>query len=57
MLAGSFPWLNSNPLLSAGIAVAFAIVLGVIIDHLLRRWHNHLARHDATPDADRTGRR
>ncbi|MFS0718938.1 DedA family protein [Arthrobacter sp. 1P04PC] len=57
ILAGSFPWLHSNPLLSAGIAVAFAIVLGIVIDHLLRRWHNHLGRHDAAPDADRTGLR
>ena len=34
-------------LLSAGIAVVFAIVLGVVIDHLLRWWHKRLGRHDA----------
>ena len=34
VLASSFPWLHHNPLLSAGIAVVFAIVLGVLIDHL-----------------------
>ena len=28
LLASSFPWLHHNPLLSAGIAVVFAIVLG-----------------------------
>jgi membrane-associated protein len=49
MLASSMPWLNRSPLLSAGIAVVFAIVLGIVIDHLLRRWHKRLARRDATP--------
>jgi membrane protein DedA with SNARE-associated domain len=47
VLASSFPWLHNNPLLSAGIAVVFAIVLGVLLDHLLRLWHKHLARNDA----------
>ena len=47
LLASSFPWLHHNPLLSAGIAVVFAIVLGILIDHLLRLWHKHLARNDA----------
>jgi membrane-associated protein len=47
ILASSFPWLHHNPLLSAGIAVVFAIVLGILIDHLLRWWHKHLARNDA----------
>jgi membrane-associated protein len=27
--------------------VVFAIVLGILIDHLLRWWHKHLARNDA----------
>lgn len=49
VLASSFPWLHHNPLLSAGIAVVFAIVLGVLIDHLLRWWHKRLGRHDARP--------
>jgi hypothetical protein len=51
VLASSFPWLHHNPLLSAGIAVVFAIVLGVVIDHALRWWHKRLGRHDA-PEAD-----
>ncbi|HEY8701748.1 MAG TPA: DedA family protein [Arthrobacter sp.] len=51
-LAGSFPWLHNNPLLSAGIAVVFAVVLGVLLDHLLRLWHKHLARNDARRRAD-----
>lgn len=51
VLASSFPWLHHNPLLSAGIAVVFAIVLGIVIDHLLRWWHKRLGRNDA-PDAD-----
>ncbi|MFP5311523.1 MAG: DedA family protein, partial [Actinomycetes bacterium] len=51
LLASSFPWLHHNPLLSAGIAVVFAIVLGIIIDHALRWWHKRLGRHDA-PGSD-----
>lgn len=47
LLASSFPWLHHNPLLSAGIAVVFAIVMGIVIDHLLRWWHKRLARNDA----------
>ena len=47
LLASSFPWLHHNPLLSAGIAVVFAIILGVLLDHVLRLWHKHLARNDA----------
>ncbi|MEE9095537.1 DedA family protein [Pseudarthrobacter phenanthrenivorans] len=46
LLASSFPWLHHNPLLSAAIAVVFAIVLGVLIDHLLRWWHKRLGRND-----------
>lgn len=49
LLASSFPWLHHNPLLSAGIAVVFAILLGILIDHLLRWWHRRLARHDEQP--------
>jgi hypothetical protein len=29
-----------------GIAVAFAVVLGVIVDHTLRWWHKHLEKKD-----------
>jgi membrane protein DedA with SNARE-associated domain len=47
LLASSFTWLHDSPLLSAGIAVVFAIVLGILIDHLLRMWHKHLASKDA----------
>ena len=46
LLASSFPLLHDNPLLGAGIAVVFAIILGIIIDHLLRWWHKRLGRHD-----------
>ncbi len=52
VLASSFPWLHHNPLLSAGIAVVFAIVLGVAIDHALRWWHKRLGRHDQPAPAD-----
>ena len=47
LVASSFPWLHSNPLLGAGIAVVFAIILGIIIDHALRWWHKRLGRNDA----------
>ncbi|MGO4454318.1 DedA family protein [Arthrobacter sp. RAF14] len=46
LVASSIPWLHHNPLASAGIAVAFAIVLGYVIDHVLRWWHKRLGRHD-----------
>jgi hypothetical protein len=42
-------------LLSAGIAVVFAIVLGVLIDHLLRWWHKRLGRNDRKSTASDTG--
>jgi hypothetical protein len=29
--------------------VVFAIVLGVLIDHVLRWWHKRLARNDVQP--------
>jgi membrane protein DedA with SNARE-associated domain len=47
LLASSFTWLHDSPLLSAGIAVVFAIVLGILIDHRLRMWRKHLASKDA----------
>lgn len=53
LLASSLPWLQRNPLLSAGIAVVFAILLGILIDHLLRWWHKRLGRLDAKADAER----
>lgn len=40
-------WVHNNPLLGVGIAVAFAVVLGVIVDHTLRWWHKHLEKKDA----------
>jgi membrane protein DedA with SNARE-associated domain len=54
LLASSFPWLHHNPLLSAGIAVVFAIVLGVAMDHALRWWHKRLGRHDDVPASSAT---
>jgi membrane protein DedA with SNARE-associated domain len=49
VLASSVHQLHDYPLLSAGIAVVFAIVLGVLIDHLLRWWHKRLGRNDSRP--------
>lgn len=43
LLASSLPWLHRNPLLSAGIPVVFAILLGIVIDHLLR-WGTRAGR-------------
>jgi membrane protein DedA with SNARE-associated domain len=43
LLASSFPWLHKNPLLSVVVAVVFALVLGVILDHaitVLHRWRD-----------------
>jgi hypothetical protein len=39
--------LHDYPLLGAGIAVVFAIILGIFIDHMLRWWHKRLGRNDA----------
>jgi membrane protein DedA with SNARE-associated domain len=49
VLASSVPWLHGSPLVGAGIAVVFAIVLGILIDHLLRWWHKRLGRNDVQP--------
>lgn len=50
LVASSVPLLHEYPLLGAGIAVVFAILLGIIIDHALRWWHKRLGRNDA-PEA------
>jgi hypothetical protein len=39
LLASSFPWLHHNPLLSVVVAVAFALVLGVVLDHSITVFH------------------
>lgn len=47
ILAGN--WVHEHPLLGVGIAIAFAIVLGIVVDHLLtwlHRWRD--ARGAAT---------
>ena len=44
LLAGQ--WVHNNPLLGVGIAVVFAVLLGVLIDHILRWWHKRLGRND-----------
>ncbi|MEO5315167.1 DedA family protein [Pseudarthrobacter sp. CC12] len=54
VLASSFSWLHRNPLLSAGIAVVFAILLGILVDHLLRWWHKRLGRRDTDTHASRS---
>lgn len=45
LLAGQ--WVHNNPLLGVGIAVAFAVVLGFVVDHALRWWHKYLEKKDA----------
>ncbi|WP_144662922.1 DedA family protein [Paenarthrobacter nicotinovorans] len=54
LLASSFTWLHGNPLLSAGIAVVFAIIMGILIDHLLRWWHKRLGSPYTKTDAPHT---
>jgi NhaP-type Na+/H+ or K+/H+ antiporter len=44
-------WVHNNPLLGVVIAVGFAVVLGVIVDHSLRWWHKHLEKRDAEKKA------
>lgn len=45
LIAGQ--WVHDNPLLGVGIAVVFAVVVGFLIDHVLRWWHRR--RGDAEP--------
>jgi len=45
LLAGQ--WVHNNPLLGVGIAVAFAVALGFVVDHALRWWHKRLEKKDA----------
>lgn len=40
-------WVHNNPLLGVGIAIAFAVVVGFVVDHALRWWHKHLEKKDA----------
>jgi membrane protein DedA with SNARE-associated domain len=51
LLAGQ--WVHNNPLLGVGIAVAFAVLLGIVVDHALRWWHKYLERRDAARTAAR----
>ncbi|WP_237759911.1 DedA family protein [Arthrobacter alpinus] len=37
-------WVHDNPLLGVGIAIAFAIAIGIFVDHALKRVHRHLDR-------------
>ncbi|MDQ4503635.1 DedA family protein [Sinomonas sp. ASV322] len=47
LLASSFPWLHKNPLLSVVVAVAFALVLGVVLDHSITVFHRWRDAKDA----------
>ena len=52
ILAGN--WVHQHPLLGVGIAIAFAIVLGIVIDHLLtwlHRWRDTRGAAAATSRA------
>ncbi|MFJ4168791.1 DedA family protein [Paenarthrobacter sp. NPDC089714] len=49
LLAGQ--WVHHNPLLGVGIAVAFAVVLGIVVDHVLRWWHKYLEKKDHAKEA------
>lgn len=44
LLAGQ--WVHNNPLLGVGIAVAFAVILGIVVDYVLRWWHKYLEKKD-----------
>jgi hypothetical protein len=34
-----------------GIAVAFAVILGIVVDHVLRWWHKYLEKKDHAREA------
>lgn len=37
-------WVHDNPLLGVGIAIAFAVIVGIIVDHLMKVLHHHLEK-------------
>ena len=37
-------WVHDNPLLGVGIAIAFAIVIGILVDHALKLVHRYFDR-------------
>ncbi|MEV8143432.1 DedA family protein [Specibacter sp. NPDC078709] len=37
-------WVHDNPLLGVGIAIAFAIVIGILVDHALKLVHRYVDR-------------
>lgn len=37
-------WVHDNPLLGVGIAIAFAIVIGILVDHALKLVHRYMDR-------------
>ncbi|GAA4657041.1 DedA family protein [Arthrobacter cryoconiti] len=37
-------WVHHNPLLGVGIAIAFAIVIGFLVDHAMKILHHHLEK-------------
>ncbi|WP_138443257.1 DedA family protein [Sinomonas susongensis] len=53
LLASSFPWLHHNPLMSAVVAVVFALILGVVLDHLITLLHRWRDAKDAERAAAR----
>ncbi len=53
LLASSFPWLHHNPLLSVVVAVVFALVLGVALDHSITLFHRWRDTVDARKAAAR----
>ena len=54
LLASSFPWLHDNPLLGVLVAVVFAVVLGIVLDHaitLFHRWRDTVDARKAAVEA------
>lgn len=37
-------WVHDNPLLGVGIAIVFAVVIGILVDHVLKWVHRYLDR-------------
>ena len=54
LLASSFPWLHDSPLLGVLVAVVFAVILGVALDHaitLFHRWRDTVDARRAAAEA------
>jgi membrane-associated protein len=39
-------WVHNNPLLGVGIAILVAVIIGILVDHAMKRFHSWLDKRD-----------